>query len=711
MPRARQVIVPDVLGAWPYPDGAVTADDWTVTPEAYRSGGRRVSAVALLVAALAEALVAVGAGTASGMGWDRLSEALVASNVTIGLALASAGWLIAHHRPRHPVGWSLLVGGVCWGFTGAGTAVLGWAVSRGWSGTPWQVLATVTNGAWTWSLALFVPLALALLPDGRLPGRRWRWLPGWLVLSGTTYTALAVADPLGGMPALVGARAYRLVLPGLDAISVVAQLAIAVGYVAAVTGLVLRYRRGGDVVRRQLLWLVLAMIAMVAAFGLEATLRIDTFVLGILPILLVPLAITIAVLRHHLLDIRLVVSRSVLYALLSAGVVAGYLALVAALEAVVRSRSAPVLAALAVALAVNPARIRLQRGVQRAFYGARRDPVQAIEVVGARLGHAGTAPGGVAGVLEALCRVMRFPAAVITTDGTTVAGHGELPPVRHAIALRSGEAAVGELVVGMRAGEARLDPADERVLALLAAPLTVAVQAGRLAAELQVSRERAISGREEERRRIRRDLHDGLGPMLTAVVLNADAARRLLDTDSGRSAELLATVCDQTIGAIEEIRRLVYDLRPPALDGMGLVGALREYAGQLSRGGDLSPVAVHIESPADLADLPAAVEVAVYRIATEALTNVVRHSSASAAVVRLGVGPAALHLEICDNGVTGSGSWRPGVGIASIRERTAELGGECEIRHDHTGSGIHVRLPLPVSHPRADSTIEGSQLR
>ncbi|MGW4940329.1 sensor histidine kinase [Actinoplanes sp. NPDC004185] len=671
---------------------------------------RRTLAAALFATALAEAVVAVGAGTASGLGWPRLSDALVGSNAAIGLALAVAGRLIAHHRPRNPVGWSLLVGGVCWAFTGTGTAVLAWAVSHGWAGVPWRLLATLTNGGWTWALALFVPLALALLPDGRLPSRRWRWLPALLVGNGVVFTALAVIDPLGGMPALVGARGYPdMALPGLEWAGAAVQLPIAAGYLGAVVALVLRYRRGGDTVRRQLLWLVLAMIVMLAAFALEATLRTETLLLGILPILLVPLAITIAVLRHQLLDIRLVVSRSVLYLLLTGGVVGGYLALVATLDVVVRRQSVPVLATLAVALAVNPVRVWLQGLVHRAFYGARRDPVQAIATVGARLSQAGTAADGVAGVLETLCRVMRFPAAAIMVDDHKLTGHGELPPGRHAVALRSGDTAVGELVVGLRAGEGRLDPADELVLTLLAAPLAVAVRAGRLADELAVSRERVISGREEERRRIRRDLHDGLGPVLTSVVLNADAARRLLGTDPARSTTLLGTVCDQTVGAIEEIRRLVYDLRPPALDGMGLVGALHEYASVLSRGGDSSPVSVRVDGPTELPELPAAVEVAVYRIATEALTNVVRHSTASTAVVRLGVEATALCLEICDNGVNAADSWQPGVGLASIRERTAELGGECEIRHDRTGGRIRVRLPLPAPGRQTDSTVRGSE--
>ena len=566
---------------------------------------------------------------------------------------------------------------------------------------PWRLLATLTNGGWTWALALLIPLALLLFPDGHLPGRGWRWLVVMLGLNGVILTVAGVLDPYGGLTAEIGVPGYPAWPDFWPIVWFLAasQALIPVSFAAVLVALVLRYRRASDRVRRQLLWLVQALILVVGSFTVEGVLGLESLILGVAPILLVPLAITVAILRHRLLDIRLVVSRSVLYLLLTGGVVAGYLALVTTLEATVR-RQVPLnyslLATLVIALAFNPVRVWLQRLVDRAFYGARKDPVRAIAAVGARLGEAGESAGlGLPGVLEALCRVMRLPAAAVVTDGKQVAVFGELPAARHAIALRSGDSVLGELIVGLRAGEHRLDAADEHVLTLLAAPLAVAVQAGRLADELRVSRERIISGREEERRRIRRDLHDGLGPVLTGVVLNADAARLLLATDRDRSAALLADVRDQTIGAIEEIRRLVYELRPPALDGMGLVGALREYASLLSRRGDGAALTVTLDAPSAVPELPAAVEVAAYRIATEALTNVVRHSSATEAGVRLGLSGATLTLSVRDNGANeGNGEWRPGIGLTSIRERTAELGGECEIVHDRTGARVSVSLPL-----------------
>jgi signal transduction histidine kinase len=674
------------------------ADDEGVTGDRRR----RTAATALFAVALGQAVTTSVAGAASGLGWARLTDLFVVTNAVIGLSLALCGWLIATHRPRNAVGWSLLVGSCCYGSTAAGLTLLAWV---GEPGTGWRVLATLTNGGWTWALALFIPLALLLFPDGQLPGPGWRWLVVVLGLNGLVWTAAGVLDPNGGLTAEIGIPGYPAWADFWPILVFLAagQVLILVSYGATLVALVLRYRRASDRVRRQLLWLVQALILIIASFTVESVLGLESILLGVAPILLIPLAITVAILRHQLLDIRLVVSRSVLYLVLTGGVVVGYLGVVAALEATVR-RQVPLnyslLATLLIALAFNPVRVWLQRLVDRAFYGARKDPVRAIAAVGARLGEAGQSAGtGLPGVLEALCRVMRLPAAAVAVDGNHVAAYGVLPAARHAITLRSGETVLGELVVGLRAGEHRLDAADEHVLDLLAAPLAVAVQAGRLADDLKVSRERIISGREEERRRIRRDLHDGLGPVLTGVVLNADAARLLLDTDRERSAALLADVRDQTIGAVEEIRRLVYELRPPALDGMGLAGALREYASLLSRRGDGTALKVTLDAPEALPELPAAVEVAAYRIATEALTNVVRHSTATEADVSIGISGGALRLSVRDNGSNdgpndGSNGWRPGVGLTSIRERAAELGGDCEIGHDHIGARVMVSLPL-----------------
>jgi trans-2,3-dihydro-3-hydroxyanthranilate isomerase len=218
---------------------------------------------------------------------------------------------------------------------------------------------------------------------------------------------------------------------------------------------------------------------------------------------------------------------------------------------------------------------------------------------------------------------------------------------------------------------------------------------GALSQSLQRARERLITAREEERRRLRRDLHDGLGPALTAAALKIDLIDTLLPPDSRRLEELLSELRTEIGAAIDDIRRLVYELRPPALDELGLIGALREHAGRFA-GAAGERLAISVEGPDELPPLPAAVEVAAYRIAAEAITNAARHSGARHCHVRIAV-EHDLELEISDDG-----RWQPGVdggtGLVSMRERAAELGGQCLAGPSDRGGGrVSARIPLAVT--------------
>jgi len=192
---------------------------------------------------------------------------------------------------------------------------------------------------------------------------------------------------------------------------------------------------------------------------------------------------------------------------------------------------------------------------------------------------------------------------------------------------------------------------------------------------------------------LRRDLHDGLGPTLTGMALAADATANLVETDVAQARTLLDGLSRDSRQAIGDVRRLVDDLRPAALDELGLVGALRQRAEQTVRRADGEVVQVTVEATEPLPALPAAIEVAAFRIATEALNNVVRHSQASRAVVQLRLGKA-LEIEVVNDGPTLNGTWRPGVGLQAMRERAAELGGICEAGPTPEGARVYVSLPL-----------------
>ncbi|TMR20568.1 two-component sensor histidine kinase [Nonomuraea turkmeniaca] len=652
----------------------------------------------MFAVAAAEVAAAVAGSLLSGRSYAEVLDSFVPLNATMGFAFAACGLLVAWHRPGNAIGWLLLADGLGHATT-AGTASLVLYGGAGWPMPLVRVLATVGAYAWPWSIGLFLPLILQLFPDGRPAGPVLRWL-AWA----TVATApLFVLEMGAGPQALITGLTGYLTLPGyhgLEPLWLVTDLRVAAVALIGLVALVIRYRRGDEVLRRQLLWPLQAALLVVLVLVVWGVFEAGP-VYQLLAVPLIPAAVVVAILRHQLLDIRLVFSRTVLYTLLTGAVMLAYVSLVAVLDTVVRQRAGPgnsITATVLIAIGFNPLRVRLQRGVDRILYGDRADPVRAVSRVGERLG------AGLPGVLEAVREALRMPYAALRTtapeghapqDGHgTVAVSGTAPQSLqslHAIPLVYGDERVGELVVGLRRGESRLAAADRAILELLATPLSVAVRALALSRQLQHSREALVMAREEERRRLRRDLHDGLGPVLTGVTFKADAASNLIAADPEAARGLVAELRAETAGAINDIRRLVYDLRPPALDDLGLVGAIRQRAAHLQRDG----VAIHVAAPAALPALPAAVEAAAFRIVTEAMTNAVRHARAGSIHVRLDAG-TELRLRVSDDGVSPR-EWRPGVGLSSMRERAAELGGSCTAGPGAGGGEVVAILPLGAS--------------
>jgi signal transduction histidine kinase len=224
----------------------------------------------------------------------------------------------------------------------------------------------------------------------------------------------------------------------------------------------------------------------------------------------------------------------------------------------------------------------------------------------------------------------------------------------------------------------------------------MAVHAVSLTADLQRSRQRLVTAREEERRRLRRDLHDGLGPNLASQGLKLAAVKQLLEKDPASAAPLLDQVMAQNQATVEEVRRLVYGLRPPALDELGLVAAIRDYVA----GMDSNP-SLHIEitqPPEGLPPLTAAAEVAAYRIVLEALTNVIRHAQAHHCAIRFSLSQngsnASLQIEIVDDGIGLPRDLRAGVGLRSMRERVEEVGGKLTVESQPSVTRVQAILPF-----------------
>jgi signal transduction histidine kinase len=321
-------------------------------------------------------------------------------------------------------------------------------------------------------------------------------------------------------------------------------------------------------------------------------------------------------------------------------------------------------------------------------------------------------------VVETIAQALKLPYAVLLLKEAggyrTAADYGSPVGETESLPLVYQGEEIGRLVIAPRSPGEGFSAADRRLLEDLARHAEVAVHAVRLTADLQRSRERLVATREEERRRLRRDLHDGVGPTLTGLALQLNAARKLVASDRTEDAEeTLARLEARTQETIAEMRRLTHGLRPPALDDLGLIHSVRQQAagqGMLDgpeHVGAAEPrengTVFSIEAPEELPELPAAVEVACYRIAQEAITNVSRHAHAGTCRVRFSVDRAAgtLALEISDDGEGMPEERVAGVGLSSMRERAEELGGTLTVGPRREG-GTRVLARLPLRAPEND---------
>lgn len=423
--------------------------------------------------------------------------------------------------------------------------------------------------------------------------------------------------------------------------------------------------------------------------------------------LLIPLSMALAILRYRLWDVDLIINRTLVYSALTASIAGLYILVVAGLGAVFHTTGSLLVSLLATALVAAlfaPWRDRLQRGVNRLLYGQRDDPYAVLTQLGHRL-EATLAPQAVLPTIVATIQeTFKLPYVAIALDQegsyTMVAVAGTPAPDPLCLPLTYHRETIGQLILAPRTPQEPFSPADYRLLDDLVRQVGVAAHAVRLTADLQRSRERLVTAREEERRRLRRDLHDGLGPALAAHTLKIGSARALLQRNPTAADVLLAELETDVQTSLADIRRLVYNLRPPSLDELGLLGAIRESAARYGWLGEARPNAgesprlrVIVEAPDHLPPLPAAVEVATYRIVQEALANVVRHAGAQTCRIQLTLADL-LELEIIDDGLGLPPDRQAGVGLASMQERAQELGGSCHIETRPEG-GVRVTARLP----------------
>jgi two-component system, NarL family, sensor kinase len=552
-----------------------------------------------------------------------------------------------------------------------------------------------------WGAALHFAIAF---PNSALSRRqRWQVLAGYagpLVLYGLLWwvTQLVLSEPIE--------RVYVLVVPVLPSLFVYPPL--------IATVVIRKYvRPENEPNRRPMLWYLVALTVSVVAYFviwvvpvLLTGRPIVPYEMQALPFMAVPIAMSAGVLRHRALNIEVAVSRTVVYGALTIGAIGLYVAVVSAWSAVfgpITSVWWQAAVAAAIAVLSQPVRARLQSLINKRLYGDRDDPYRVVSALASRLENTPIVASMLAEIVETVAAALRLPhmaieiqahgrSEIAASVGTPTGELYRMPLTYH------GER-VGNLVVGRRSAQRELTRPDRIALAEVARHAGAAVFTARLTRDLRRSRDRLVQAREMERRRILHELHDGVGPTLAAVALGLDVSRRTVG-DTTPTGELLGRLRDELQAAIVEIRRLAHGLRPPVLDRIGLIAAIREYAGALASrtaGGDEldNGVTIVLEVPSTMPKLPPPVDVAAYRIICEALTNVTRHAAAKSCAVRLWVDDD-LHIEVVDDGIGLPAVTNGGVGLSSMRERATELGGECLVEADHDGgTRVFATLPLP----------------
>jgi len=483
--------------------------------------------------------------------------------------------------------------------------------------------------------------------------------------------------------------------------------AVAVTAALALVALAGGRRRAGSVDERVALRLLVSAVltALVVLLVLDVVplaLRGSPLVAReVLLVVLVPVVLACwvaAVVGYRLAELDATLRRSLLQLVLASVVGAVFLAAANAVNLAAGTSVRSMVTGGVVALALLPAVLLLRRAASRLMYGDRAFPYRVVS----ELRHLEPATGAeqlLDQALSTLSRRLNLAYARIESSGGIVVQQGERQGDPTTVDLEVGGTRVGRLEMEVASLRAPFGPRDRRLLEDVGTQVGALVQALEAGRELQRSREELVAAREEERRRLRRDLHDGLGPSLATTLMRLEVARDLVDRDPAAARDLVERLVDQTEADIVEVRRLVDGLRPPALDQLGLVSALRQRADQHNHAvalGSGAPRWLFVAD--DVGTLPAAVEVAAYRIVVEAVNNAVRHSGGTEVTVHLRRRPDALELVVRDDGAGLSDVPGSGVGLDSMRDRAQEVGGSCTTSSPASG-GMEVVARLPLSHP------------
>jgi signal transduction histidine kinase len=624
------------------------------------------------------------------------------------------GQLILRQQPRHMIGWLFLCMALAATLQVIATAVEVFNELRPASYATWidAVARNVEQVAWIPSV--FIPLLVMpfYFPNGKLLSRYWR-IPVVLVVTNLVWMVIAIT--LHPWPwAYLGVQETR-VLNGIagsesliEAITWLLNLLMIPMLVVIPAALVFRHRRATDIEKLQLKWplaatVVFFIFGVVITFSshLQAFDAEHSYVFTWTAAMLFPLSVGIAILRYRLFDIDVFINRTLVYGILTAIIIGLYIGITSTMGNLIQKQTSALnglIATAVVAVIFQPLRERLQRGVNSILYGKRDEPEAVLSQLAHQIEAADTSGAILSDLLRTTAITLKIPYVAILVsaeddDLKVYTAWGKATAPQELLPLIFQNRTIGYLAVSPRGVADRFTARERSLLATVAALTATTFRGVQLSNELSRSRQRIVTAREEERRRIRRDLHDGLGPQLASQTLSLEAISQLIETDPKKARYLVGVLQTQSEEAMHDIRRLVYDLRPPALDNIGLAGALRQSALRYAT----AELQFSFEIGTLPNDLPAAVETAVYRIAQEAMTNVVRHAEASHCTIRLSCTHEDLVLEIQDDGRGLPDHCALGIGLHAMHERAAELNGETRVEVPPAGGAlVRARLPLEI---------------
>jgi signal transduction histidine kinase len=639
-------------------------------------------------------------------------------DIVVNAGVPIIGVVIASRRPQNQIGWLLLGAGLALGLAGFSRAYALHALVADPGSLPvGRIFGWIPNAIWPIPVGL-LPFLFLLFPDGQLTSPKWRparWFAR-VVLALILSTTIVFATSLWNAPFELADRARSFTSFALT-LFVVVLIALPVAIFLSFASLVVRYRRSVGDERLQLKWFVSA--ALVVAVTFTATIITNRPVASAVfdvALLLLYAAIGMAILKHRLYDIDVILNKALVYGLLAGFITVVYVAVVVVIGTVVGATYLLALVATAiVAIAFQPARERAKRTANRLVYGERATP---YEVLSGFSEHVGETYGGE----DILPRMARLVAeGTGATDATVwlrvgpewrpaaswpvppeprspVATQGDrlpaFPDVDAAIPVRHGNDLLGALTVTQPPKEP-LRPEEEKLLSDLAAQAGLVMQNFRLIEDLRSSRQRLVAAHDEERRRLERNLHDGAQQQLVALAVKVRMADRLVGTDAEQQHEALEDILNDAQSALENLRDLARGIYPPLLADRGLPEAIAVQAGK-------APIPVTVDAEG-VGRYSPEIEAAVYFSVLEAMQNVGKYANASEAVVSLRIQEGDLAFSVSDDGAGFRTETTPyGMGLQNMADRLAAIGGALDVS-SHPGRGTRVSGRIPaITQPAAE---------